>query len=50
LLLDGFEKTGIIKSRRTLADFVTGFTDSHGLFTFIMVSTRQAAAAKVKGE
>lgn len=44
------DQTGVIKSRKTLSEFVTGFTDSHGLFTFIMVSTRQQAAAKIKGE
>jgi hypothetical protein len=32
-----------------LAEFSTGFTDSHGLFTFVNVGTRQAAANKIKG-
>jgi len=32
-----------------LAEFAAGFTDSHGLFTFVNVSTRQAAANKIKG-
>jgi hypothetical protein len=32
-----------------LTEFSAGFTDSHGLFTFVNVSTRQAAAIKIKG-
>jgi hypothetical protein len=32
-----------------LAEFSAGFTDSHGLFTFVNVSTRQVAAIKIKG-
>jgi len=39
----------VIETAKVLAEFSTGFTDSHGLFTFVNVSTRQVAANKIKG-